>query len=235
VSQALLEVDELAAGYGGIPVVSGFDLTVNEGDIVALLGPNGAGKSTVLLSIVGLLPLVGGSIEVFGLPIGKLGPGGAARAGVAFVPADRALFTSMTTEENLDVVRRRGAMTTSEAIALFPKLEPLRSTRASLLSGGEQQMLAVARALINRPRLLLIDELSMGLAPEVVVSMLPVIRETARQAGAGVVLVEQHARLVLSIADSAAVIAYSGVFHAPAERLRSEPELLEQAYLGGAR
>jgi branched-chain amino acid transport system ATP-binding protein len=186
----------------------------------------------VLLSIVGLLPIVGGDIDVFGRPIRTLGASGAARAGMAFVPADRALFTSLTTEENLDVVCRKGAMTTAEAIELFPRLEPRRKTKAAMLSGGEQQMLAVARALINRPKLLLIDESSMGLAPEIVASMLPVLRKTTDDTGAAVILVEQHARFVLSIADNAAVIAYAGVFHEHASRLLEQPDLLEKAYLG---
>jgi branched-chain amino acid transport system ATP-binding protein len=230
---ALLDVRAVSAGYGGVPVVRDVDLSVRAGEVLALLGPNGAGKTTFLLTVAGMLTPLAGTVEVFGRPTARRAPDALARDGLALVPDDRALFGELTTEENLDVVRRRGASTTDEILDLFPALLVRRHIRAALLSGGEQQMLALGRALINRPKLLLVDEMSMGLAPEIVRSLLPVIRNAATEGGAGIVLVEQHVSLALSIADEAVVMVRgTRSLCTPAAELRANPTMLENAYLG---
>jgi branched-chain amino acid transport system ATP-binding protein len=164
----LLTVKGLVAGHRGVSVVHGIDLTVAEGEVVGLFGPNGAGKTTTLLTISGLLRALGGSVRVLGKPATKLAPTAIARLGVAHVPEDRALFTQLTVAENLRLGARRGAAGQDEVLRHFPELIPLQNRTAGLLSGGEQQMLALARALISRPRLLIVDEMSLGLAPVIV-------------------------------------------------------------------
>lgn len=232
-SNTILEVEDMNAGYNGVAVVRNFNLTIREGEVVSILGPNGAGKTTVLLTLAGLLSPLAGRITLFGVSTLRVGSERAARDGLMLVPDDRSLFGSLSAEENLRVVRRRGGIGVDEIFDLFPRLAIRRKIQARLLSGGEQQMLALGRALVNRPRLLLIDEMSMGLAPEIVKSMLPVIREVAVEARAAVALVEQHVGLVLSIADHAVMLVHGDtVLTAKASTLRAKPSLLERAYLG---
>jgi branched-chain amino acid transport system ATP-binding protein len=224
-----LEVSGLSAGYGGAPAVRDVSLTVNAGEVVALLGANGAGKTTTLLSIAGALASRSGSVRLHGSEVSGLRAEQLARQGLLLVPDDRGVFHLLTVADNL----RLGARRYEAAFVLFPELRALRDRRAGVLSGGEQQMLALAKAVVREPRVLLIDELSMGLAPVVVDRLLPVIRRVAHERGVGVLLVEQHTPMALRIADRAYVMRRGSVIHeGSADELRAQPELLEASYLG---
>ncbi|SHN39910.1 ABC transporter ATP-binding protein [Cryptosporangium aurantiacum] len=231
---SLLECRSLDAGYvKGRPVVRGFDLALEPGRVTALLGPNGAGKTTVLLTLGGLQPALGGEVLLDGVALPKGSARAAARKGVVLVPDDRALFTGLTTRENLALCRRRGGTTIDQVLDFFPALRKRIKVDAGKLSGGEQQMLAVSRALMLDPRVLLIDELSMGLAPVIVEELLPIVRRVATETNAAVLLVEQHVRLALTIADDAVVLAHGAtVLSRSAAELIAEPSILERAYLG---
>ena len=229
----LLTVEGLVAGHRGVSVVHGIDLSVGEGEVVGLFGPNGAGKTTTLLTISGLLRVLGGSVRVFGQSAARLSPTAIARLGVAHVPEDRALFTQLTVAENLRLGARRGAADSGEVLRHFPELLPLRSRTAGLLSGGEQQMLALARALIGRPRLLIVDEMSLGLAPVIVRRLLPILNEIASASGVGVLFVEQHISFALEIADRAYVMSRGRItISGPGSELRQRRDLLAASYLG---
>jgi len=228
---AQLEVTGLAAGYAGAPVVRGVDLTVAAGEVLALLGPNGAGKTTTLLALSGMIERAAGSVQIAGRALPSGSPRRAARQGVVLVPDDRALFTTLTVTENL----RLAAVDRDKidhVLDLFPRLKERLRVNAGVLSGGEQQMLAIGRALVQDPKALLIDELSMGLAPVIVESLLPIIR-TVADTGVAVVLVEQHVSLALRTADRAVVLAHGEeVLAGSAAELLAHPERIEAAYLG---
>jgi branched-chain amino acid transport system ATP-binding protein len=194
----------LRAGYGSLAVVHGIDLDVAPGEVVALLGPNGAGKSTTLLTIAGFLPRLGGQILWNGVDR-QLAPHKLARRGIALV-AERAVFRQLTVAANL----RLGRGDPARALALFPELEPLLRRPAGLLSGGEQQMLTMGRALAARPAVLLLDELSLGLAPVVVSRLLTTVRQAADD-GAAVLMVEQQARRALAISERAYLMNHGRV------------------------
>ncbi len=231
--EALIDVRGLHTGYGGIAVVRDMDLQVHAGEVVALLGPNGAGKTTTLLTISGLLRPISGTVTVLGETVEGGKPHRVARRGLAHVAEDRSLFFDLTVQENLrlgltgDKSKRAAAY--DRAMELFPVLAPLRVQRAGLLSGGEQQMLAMARGLATDPGLLLIDELSMGLAPLIVAELYELVAGIARE-GVSILVVEQFARTVLGVADVAVIMQHGRVtaVGAPTE-LEQE---LSAAYLG---
>ena len=237
-SQRLLDIKGLASGYAGVAVVRDLDLHVDAGEVVALLGPNGAGKTTTLLTTSGLLKVLEGSVDVLGEPTTFGAPHRTARRGLAHVPEDRSLFFGLTVQENLKLGlrgnRAEQAAGYEEALELLPALRPLMGRRAGLLSGGEQQMLAMARALVGKPKLLLVDEMSLGLAPIIVERLLPIVRDIADRTGAGVLIVEQHVHLALEVADRAYVMSHGEiVLEGSAAELMERQDLLEASYLGG--
>jgi branched-chain amino acid transport system ATP-binding protein len=229
----LLDIKDLVTGYDGVLVVRGLSMRVDEGAVVALLGANGAGKTTVLQTIAGFLRPHSGSVEVLGASVASRRPHIAARQGLVYVPDDRCLFRTLSARENLDLVRRRSKAKLETAFEYFPALETLMSRPAGVLSGGEQQMLVMARALLARPRLLMVDELSMGLAPIIVGQLLPALRRAADELGIGVLLVEQHVHLALGIADQAYVMTHGELqISGAASTILSQLDSLEASYLG---
>ena len=235
-SETVLSATAVDTGYGHVRAIRDFSLDVRAGEVVALLGPNGAGKTTALLAMVGLLPLMSGEVTVLGEPVVHGRTHTLARRGCLLVPDDRGIFFGLTMREHLRLARP-SPDPDREALVLdrFPQLKALESRKAGLMSGGEQQMLAIAKALLAEPRVLLIDELSLGLAPRIVQDMLPAVRDLAVQEGIGVVLVEQHMDLALSIADTAVVLNHGDVaLRGPAAELRRDRQRVEDAYFGVA-
>ena len=234
----LLAVRNLEVGYDGVTVLPGVDITIGEGEIVALLGTNGAGKSTLLRAVGGVVEADHGAIVFDGRDITHLPPDEIARLGVAQVPGGEGIFPNLRVEDNLRAAawqgRRRGehdADMIDEAFDAFPTLAPRRGERAGNLSGGQQQMLALAMATITRPKLFLIDELSLGLSPIVVEQLLGAI-ETMRQAGTAILLVEQSMNVAVSVADRVYVMDGGQVrFSGSAEELAAHPELLWSIYV----
>lgn len=232
----LLSLQKVSTGYSGTPVVRDVDLEIHAGEVVVLLGANGAGKSSTLLAISGINPILGGHIELFGKNIKNRPAHELAREGLAHVPEDRALFSRLTVEENLRLGLPPRSRDLSGSLEYFPHLEPLLARRAGLLSGGEQQSLAIARALAARPRLLLIDELSLGLAPIIVERILPVLRAFVSDHRAGMLLVEQHVDLALDIADRAYLMSRGRIITTGAARdLKANRRALVDSYIGRSR
>jgi len=235
---SLLEVKGLEVHYGGIRAVKGVDLAVDEGELVCLIGANGAGKTSTLKAICGLLPSHTGSVRYAGDEISRLPVFQLPRRGLVMVPEGRGIFPQLTVAENLAMgaYARRDtevAKDLERMHALFPRLAERRSQTAGTLSGGEQQMLAIGRALMSRPKLLLLDEPSMGLAPLMVAKILEVVREIARQ-GVTILLVEQNAKLALEIAGRGYVMESGELALAADSRsLLADPRVRE-AYLGEA-
>ena len=230
---ARLECHGFTGGHGRTTAFRDLELAVDAGSVLALLGPNGAGKTTLLQTLSGLLPAQGGTMSVDGVDIRNGNPVDANRAGVVLVPDNRSLFTTLTVEENLDVARRRSSPAPREMLEVFPELEKRWKVVAGSLSGGEQQMLAMARGLIQQPKVLLIDEMSMGLAPLVTESLFGTVRRIASDHAAAIVLVEQHVNVALNVADEAAVLNRGRiVVRGSAKELAADGKRLEQAYLG---
>ncbi len=228
-----LECRGLTAGRGATVVFGDLELDVEAGRVLALLGPNGAGKSTLLLTLAGLLPARAGTVAVDGATLRSGNPVAASRAGVVLVPDNRSLFTTLTVDENLEVARRRNGPAPRELLDVFPALEKRWRLTAGALSGGEQQMLAMARALIQQPKVLLVDEMSMGLAPLVVEALFDTVQRIASDHGAAIVLVEQHVNLALKVADEAAVLNRGTiVLRGGAGELRHDTDRIERAYFG---
>ncbi len=224
---AVLSVQSLSAGYGGVPIVREIDLSVSPGEVVALLGPNGAGKSTTLLTIAGELPALGGKLDRLGITNMRVPLHHLVQRGLGFVMEERSITSSLTTGENL----RLGSAGVEEAIQYFPELRPLLNRPAGLLSGGEQRILALGRVLATDPKLLLADELSLGLAPQIVERLLGAIRDAANR-GAGVLLVEQHAEQALEIADRYLVLRRGEIVSSgDARDLRGNLAALASSYL----
>ena len=222
----------LSVHRAGIPVLHEVDLSVSAGEVAVLLGPNGAGKTSALLAVAGVLPAAAGQLSVLGAPVNGR-PGTVARRGVASVFQEPVVFGSLTVAENLRLAAGRRRVDLDQALEPFPALRPALSRSAALLSGGERQMLGLARALLRRPRLLLVDEMSLGLAPRVVSELMGTLRRLASEHGTAVLLAEQHVHLAPAVADTAHVLVKGRVVAAgPAGELASRPEVLEATYLG---
>ena len=225
----LLRVDNLSAGYGEAVVLNGVSLALDEGATLALLGRNGTGKTTLINTLAGATRQHGGSIFLGGVPLHKLASHQRAAAGIGWVPQERNIFKSLTVHENLTAVARPGKWTPDGVYAMFPRLAERKTNLGTQLSGGEQQMLAVARALVLNPRLLLLDEPLEGLAPIIVEELLRAIRRITREEGLSAIIVEQHPQAILAISDSAVVLDRGTVVHSgTARELREQPGLLDK-------
>jgi branched-chain amino acid transport system ATP-binding protein len=225
----LLSLDNVSAGYGASVVLEQVSLALHEGDSLALLGRNGVGKSTLLVTLMGLTTLHRGSIRWGGADMARVATHTRARAGLGWVPQERFMFPSLTVEEHLTVVARPGKWTVARIYEVFPRLQERRSNMGNELSGGEQQMLAIARALMTNPRMLLLDEPMEGLAPIIVQELMRVIRALIEDEGLSVIVVEQHARLALSLTQRAIVLDRGRIVHAADSRsLMNDPETLNR-------
>jgi len=229
----MLEVRGLASRYGRIPALSGVDLDVAQGELVALVGANGAGKTTLLRTISGVQPACGGTVRFDGQDLARVRPRRRVQLGIVQVPEGRQVFGPLSVEDNLRLgaFARGSAETLHDVIALFPALGPKRREPAGTLSGGQQQMLAIGRALMANPRLLLLDEPSMGLAPRLVAEIFAQVA-ALRSRGTTILLVDQNAHAALSIADRGYVMETGRVvLSGPARQLLDDPDV-QQAYLG---
>jgi len=227
-----LELRSVTVQREGAKIVRGVDLVAPRGQVTVLLGPNGAGKTTLLEAISGIVGSSGGEIILDGSELNKVARYRRARLGLGHVEQGRAIFGELTVNENI-AVAAKDAAGHAAASQLFPELEPRHDTQAGLLSGGEQQMVVIARALAAEPTLLLIDEMSLGLAPVIVQRLMPRVRQLADE-GIGVLLVEQFAALALSIGDSAYVMSRGEIRHSgPCADLVGQTDVLRGAYFGG--
>ena len=224
---ALLTLEDVRAGYGDAVVLDGIAFEVRDGGSLALLGRNGVGKSTLLLTIMGFTRVSRGTISWRGREITRLAPHWRARDGLGWVAQEREIFPSLSVDENLNVASRPGRWDLQAIYNLFPRLNERRTSRGNHLSGGEQQMLAIARALMTNPALLLLDEPLEGLAPIIIEELTAAIRRMTADEGTAFILVEQHAELALSLTDNAIVLERGSIVH----RARSQALLDDQATL----
>ena len=228
----LLSLERLSAGYGEAVVLSEISLTLNEGESLALLGRNGMGKTTLVNSIVGVTRYRGGTIRLDGRDITRLRPDQRAHAGIGWVPQERNIFKSLTVEENLTAVARPGPWNTTRVYELFPRLAERRGNLGNQLSGGEQQMLAVGRALVLNPRIVLLDEPLEGLAPIIVEELMRALERIVREEGLAAILVEQNAHKVLGVTKRAVILERGSiVHHGDSATLRADRAVLEN-FLG---
>ncbi len=228
----LLSIQGLSAGYGRAVVLNDVALRLGEGEALAVLGRNGVGKTTLIDSIVGVTRRFAGSLSLAGRQVTALAPEARARLGVGWVPQERNIFRSLTVEENLTAVAQSGPWTVDRVFQLFPRLSERRRNSGGALSGGEQQMLAIARALVTNPKLLLLDEPTEGLAPIIIEELLRALRRLFRDEGMAGIIVEQHAHKILPITDRAIVLERGRVvFEAPSATLLANSAPLER-YLG---
>lgn len=226
-----LVLDDVTVSRGAGPVISNVSITLRPGDVTALVGPNGAGKTSLIESVSGITAFSGGSILLDDQPIGKLSRVARAKRGIVHIEQGRAVFPSLTVRENLVLTAGTDARA-RDALDHFPELEKRWDAPTALLSGGEQQMVVLARAFAAQPRFLLIDEMSLGLAPVVFTRLLPMVT-TIAQAGVGVLLVEQFTSMALGLAGEALVVSGGRVtYQGDARQLRDRPQLLHEAYLG---
>jgi branched-chain amino acid transport system ATP-binding protein len=224
----LLAVEKLSAGYGEARVISDLSLTLGEGRSLAVLGRNGVGKTTLINSLIGVTTRHAGGVIFAGADVTALSPHQRARAGLGWVPQERNIFRSLSVEENLTAVALPGAWTLSRVYMLFPRLEERRRNGGGQLSGGEQQMLAIGRALMLNPRLLLLDEPTEGLAPIIVDELLAVLRRLARDEGLAMIVVEQKANKILPFTDDAIILNRGAIVHAaPSAELMKDQTLLD--------
>jgi branched-chain amino acid transport system ATP-binding protein len=235
----VLTLENLTIARGGRPVVRDVSLRIDPGEVTALLGPNGAGKSSLVLAVSGVLRPESGSVRLNGTDLSHRRPEKIRAAGVAVVPEGRRLLSELSVEDNLRVAtyslpRSEADAGVKYALEMFPELKPRLNTRSRSLSGGEQQMLVLAQALVSKPKFLLIDELSLGLAPVVVKRLIPTIEKLAQE-GIGVLLIEQFATIALGMANEAYVMGGGQIrFSGTASELKKNPELLQSAYLSRA-
>src|SRR5689334_12794870 len=231
----LLQVDKVRAGYGEAVVLQEVSCALGEGQTLALLGRNGTGKTTLINTLAGATRQHGGAITLGGVALHKLPSHLRAAAGIGWVPQERNIFKSLTVHENLTAVARPGRFTPERIYEMFPRLAERKTNLGTQLSGGEQQMLAVGRALVVNPKLLLLDEPLEGLAPIIVSELLRAISRITREEGLSAIIVEQHPQAILAISDRAIVLDHGTVVHADtAAALRANPELLDRL-LGVAR
>ena len=230
----LLTLRQVAAGYGEAVVVSNIDLALSPGESLAVLGRNGTGKTTLLNTIIGVTRHRAGAVIFSGQDLTGAGADARARAGIGWVPQERNIFKSLTVEENLTAVARPGRWTLERAYQLFPRLKERRQNLGSQLSGGEQQMLAIARALVVNPKLLLLDEPLEGLAPILVEELLRLLQRIIRDEGLSALVVEQHAHRILDVTDRAVILDRGAIVHeSPSRALIEDPSPLVQ-HLGVA-
>ncbi len=230
----LLIIESLRAGYGEAVVLPNMSLAMPEGQVLAVLGRNGTGKTTLINSIVGVTRCFGGSITLGGRDITVMRPDERARAGIGWVPQERNIFRSLTVEENMTAVAQPGPWTVEKIYEMFPRLKERRSNFGNQLSGGEQQMLAIGRALTLNPKVLLLDEPTEGLAPIIVEELLKAIGSITRATGICSIIVEQNAQKILGLADRVVILERGTIVHdAPSQALKTDPAVLER-HLGVA-
>src|ERR1700748_1678984 len=225
----LLEIESLRAGYGEAVVMPGMSLRLAEGQVLALLGRNGTGKTTLINSIVGITRRFGGSIAVGGRDITPMRPDQRARCGIGWVPQERNIFRSLTVEENMTAVAQPGPWSVAKVYAMFPRLKERRANFGNQLSGGEQQMLAIGRALTLNPKVLLLDEPTEGLAPIIVEELLRALGAITRSGGICSIIVEQNAQKILVLAGRVVIMERGAIVHdAPSSALKADPSALER-------